>query len=353
MNGFIVTIVTSLSVVVGIAQVGNSADLAFVEYERLSTMVNNLNGEMERLRADNADLRARLDSSIAGEGYGDFGESCGSSCCDTCFEAGISAVFLRPYFDNNVAFLQLNTPVVGVNTSQPFNYDFEIAPRVWVGWTSPCGLGARASYFGFDHSAGLNLVTTTAGQSLILDPQSPGAQTLLVNAGDTVAASHALDINVLDLEATQTAWLGDWQLLGSFGVRYASFEQDYLLVNQTTGDVLGSGFQFNGIGPTVAFEMYRSFGSVWTLFSVARGSILFGESDWQGGLLAPALAVNAYENDGGLTVGELQTGIRYSQGAWFLQSALEGQAWLGTPSITRVEEDMILAGFSFGAGVQY
>jgi hypothetical protein len=362
MKGFIGPIAISLVVVVGTARLGSAADLAFVEYERLSAMVNNLNGEMERLRADNADLRARLDSSVAAAytGYGDsvnLGESCESTCCNSyCFEAGFAAVFLRPHFDNNVAYQFVDVPAANVVSAQPFNYDFEIAPRTWLAWTGPTGLGLRTSYFGFDHSASRTDVAPAAGgSSIILDPQSAFGVSLPFVGGDTVAASHSLDVNVLDLEATQTAWLGEWELLGSFGVRYASFEQDYLLtVNAGPGGVLASGYQFNGIGPTVAFEMYRSFGSAWTLFSVARGSILFGESDWHGG--DPTLVTNrllVYENDGALTIGEFQAGVRYNRGAWFLQSALEGQAWLGTESITRVDEDMVLAGFSLGAGLQY
>jgi hypothetical protein len=54
-----------------------------------------------------------------------------------------------------------------------------------------------------------------------------------------------------------------------------------------------------------------------------------------------------------LTTGELQTGIRYNRGDWFSQMALEGPAWLGTESISRVDEDVALAGFTCGAGVQY
>jgi len=358
MNGFIGPIAMSLVVVVGSARLGSAADLAFAEYDRLTATVNNLNAEMERLRADNADLRSRLDSAFTtGSGGGDcqFSEPCATSCCNTCcWEAGAAMVFLRPNFNNNVAYLF--TSPANVVTAQPFNYDFQIAPRVWLGWTGSTGLGARTSYFGFFHSASRTEVApATGGSSITLDPQSQFSVVLPFVGGDTVAASHSFNLNVVDLEATQRAYFGDWQLLGSFGVRYASFEENYQLsVNGGAGGIVAANSKFNGIGPTVAFEMYRSIGPTWTLFSVARGSVLLGDSDWRGG--DPTLAANrlvVYGADGGLTIGEVQAGLRYNRGGWFFQSAFEGQSWLGTQSITRVEENLVLAGFSFGGGVRF
>ena len=84
----------------------------------------------------------------------DGADSCDScSCCDCCCPAGggwiaeFEAMFLRYDRANGV-----NGPVTGTGV----NMNYEVAPRITLGWVGPEGLGLRARYFDYEQYASTN-----------------------------------------------------------------------------------------------------------------------------------------------------------------------------------------------------
>ncbi len=343
------------AIAVGIsAQAGSAEEIIFSEYENLSSRLDRHSREVAELKASNTQLQARLDSLASGgkAGCADVA-ACDDGCGRISLYGGGAVLFLRPSFHDNVAYT-LNAPN-GVRTAQPFGYEYETAWRAWLGLEGQGGLGIRGTYFQFDHSsARAQVAPAGGGTSAVLDPESQFLS-LAFNMGDAVAASHSLEIHVVDMEATQSVNFGSWELMGSFGARYASFKQDYnFAVNGGALGILGSRYKFEGAGPTAALEVRRPVYPRLSIFSTARGSIIWGESDWRGG--DPTLANNfllIYDADGALAIGELQAGVKWNVGNWFAQGAVEAQAWHGTQSITRSDELMVLVGSSVAAGFEY
>ncbi len=97
-------------------------------------------------------------------------------------------------------------PPVG-NTLVPFEYDYQLSPRAWLGWQSCNGLGFRATYFRFDESANREAVTAVAGATPVyLFVYGAGgnlSRNANANVGQTLVSNHSLKLGSLDLEATQ------------------------------------------------------------------------------------------------------------------------------------------------------
>jgi hypothetical protein len=271
----------------------------------------------------------------------------------------VEATFLRPDFDDARA------DVISDATTE-FDFDFEAAPRVWLGVENCCGVGARVRYWEFDAEAEFD------NQVIVPSP---------VNSVVGTSSCGALDTYVVDLEATKRVCRGCSEWLGSFGVRHVglgySAEGTFLNVatgvdsDMTTEDLSR---RFDGTGLTGALEGRRPFGDgdlalVWSV----RGSVVWGDnkankvevdidSDIDGSISVDTDVDVARESDT-LFIGELQAGVEWRRPVRclscdvFARAVFEGQ-WWGLDNGTALssgdalaEGDFALYGASFALGV--
>ena len=69
----------------------------------------------------------------------------------TCL-AGFAFLFVKPHFHEDTAFIV--DPAPDNNNVRSFQNDYQVSPRVWLGWNDGCsGAGWRASYWTYDYDA--------------------------------------------------------------------------------------------------------------------------------------------------------------------------------------------------------
>jgi hypothetical protein len=237
------------------------------------------NGEVNTLKSEVAELREKLNTSTH-EGY-DQGPACGcapacgcgceqhcgcDTCgCDTCgcdqccgggtcgcFEpcchstglwATAELMFFRYHRADGVR--------VGVDDGEGAEFDFEITPRLTVGWVRDDGLGVRVRYWEFDHNAAA------------LGPDEPGSRL-------------DVDTYTFDFELFDTFCLNrNWDLELSAGIRYCDFLE--VMVDGDAGEVrLNS---FTGFGGVAAAELRRCIGTSGSIWFRVRTAILMDDKD--------------------------------------------------------------------------
>ncbi len=157
--------------------------------------------------------------------------------------AGFEFAILKPH----VGALGGSIPLLGAAGQLTSTFDFDVAPRVFVGRERADGLGIRGTYFQYDHKT---------------DPSAIGVIT-------------GLQLHTFDLEATsRTKFCGsDVQL--SAGFRYGHLTQDLTLPG------LGSlEFDSEGGGLTIGGQLKRDLGrTAWDLVIGGRGSILMTDNE--------------------------------------------------------------------------
>jgi hypothetical protein len=266
------------------------------------------------------------------------GNSCGNwcdSCCDPCgngrafgagqgFVGGGGVMFLKPHWDNNPAYLAING---NPDFNQDFGYDLQAAPFVWLGYVGCSGFGVRARWFEFDHASDVrqnNAVGILAG--------GPG-QLLSFTGGQDLRFQSDLNLDVWDIEATQSIDVGCTTWIASAGLRYLHIAQHYNVFNSATPGFVSS-HNFNGAGPTIALEGRRNIGCTGlSLYGNARGSIVFGDSLYTS---CTAEVENTNVRIGSwapVSIAELEVGAHYSQivgcSLVYGRVAVVGQHWQG------------------------
>jgi hypothetical protein len=328
---------------------------------------------------------------------------------------GAGAYFLKPYGIGAEAFTTMTTTTVAAvgglgastttsSTVTPFQHGAEFAPLVWLGYETCDGFGARVRWWRFTESTslqtgfapsvtpaalpGVPFTTTTIGgaepfglEFIELDSTDvPGA---LVGPG-TVTAAEQLRLNVWDFEGTEEFAWGNWRGELALGARYAALANTYLATGSlvtvsptgattTLTETLGSHTNFNGIGPTVAFELRRCLGGPrLSIFANARGAILFGTTH-QGGFdvseqtrvsVAGALVgertaqdTQFHDRQQAVPVGEMEIGAEWSRCMGgitpFVRASVVGQTWLEVGTATDVDGALSFIGLSLTAGVNF
>lgn len=281
-----------------------------------------------------------------------------SVCTDPGIVFGAEAVFLKPYVNS---FTDLGFSIGQASVDFPLRENrYDVTPRVWLGYVWEHGFGVRARYWQFN-------------QPLV-------AEAYDVNFGGVnVATTGRLNMYAVDIEATQQANFGFWDLTFAGGVRLGSIRHcNTLHVAGLIADDIDAFWcsKFDkAVGPTVAIEFERPIGSRGlALVGKARGSLLFGSNTTEVGLphairtpefavgqfTLPALTippVGAYvKQDVVMGVLEVQLGGEWTRkldnGAEFFVSALwEAQLWSGDRSLLGVKDDIGMIGGSFGAGI--
>ena len=246
-----------------------------------------------------------------GEGY---------DCCDRCpgFIGGVEITFLKPH--NNALDL-----VVGPNIQIPLlpEFDFEIAPRIWLGYEFAGGLGLRATWWDFDHAVA-----------------APG----LVSG---------MEATTMDVELAQTGSFCKWDLLMSGGVRYGRIEESLDFPG-----FVGLSHEFEGVGGTIAFTARRPVGSRgFALIGGVRGSLLFGQTDSTLSLPFIPIEATLRNTQHMLEIYEMRLGGEWSRdlayGARFYsQVTYEAQAWNMAPiALGLVDSQIGFSGVAFNIGI--
>jgi hypothetical protein len=137
---------------------------------------------------------------------------------------------------------------VNANLGDEEEFDFEITPRLTVGWVRSDGLGARIRYWEFDHNSN--------------------------DDGD--ADSLDVDTYTWDFETFDTFCLNrNWDLEIAAGARYNEFRE--AMIDPGNNEVrLNS---FSGYGGLVGAELRRLVGTSGAIFVRARGAILMDDKD--------------------------------------------------------------------------
>ena len=187
--------------------------------------------------------------------------SCQSSSCQpgnlmnpwSGFYFGSSLVLAKPHLKESFQANILD-PTTGAMTLVPFSTNYRTAPRAWLGFGSPSGLGAQARYWEYNQQFS-PFTSTTTFTSL------PGAQSVTIiypaailatTPGDVLSVTSGLEMRSLDVEGTQFYQLRSSQLLLSGGLRYAMIRQDYSATVQSGGVPISSlnwDRRLEGVGP--------------------------------------------------------------------------------------------------------
>jgi major outer membrane protein len=314
--------------------------------------------------------------------------------CRSGIMGGGSVYILRPYINNNTAFVT----TTGIGTATPvqseedFNWNFHVAPAAWLGWSSQCGFGFRARYFQFDNdsedvSGSLTAVearTTTITPPTGLSPlvgvpprglQSPG---VFLSGGlgqDQLTAGSDLEIRTVDGEATYAHECCHFGLLVSIGGRYLHMHQNYhaALVNIpfpgfSEISSLNANHNFEGGGPTSSLTARWQIGhSGLAVFGTARGSLLIGTSR-QTAVFTENIAdpvngnqLNQASNQANdnvvIPVGELEGGLEYSRPLGrtrlFVRGAAVNQTYFDAGSSSSKDGNLSLFGAQVSVGFNY
>lgn len=249
----------------------------------------------------------------------------------------------------------------GTQTLVPFDYDYELTPRVWLGLRNPNGLSFRTSYWNFDHSSqgfqftnpGLQIPTATA-TSVIFPATIAG-----ISPGDQLTVESSVNATTLDFEGTFETCLDRIQLELGGGLRYAKSDQNSTAFVTPANLVLVPGFlqwqrEFEGIGPlfTAAGRIPLGNRGFYALGG-ANASFLFGEKNIRRTVVNDStpppnqgLPILVFEDTNEISgIYGVRIGLGHERptqfGKLFIEGSYEGQLWtdLGAPTLT-------FAGFS-------
>jgi hypothetical protein len=307
-------------------------------------------------------LRIRLNSQ----------ENCGECLTNPCayshdggLYAGGAIVFAKPFFKES--FQATSTSVqTGQMDLQGFDLTYDATPRVWLGYSRDDGLGVRATYWRFDHSAqprtfvADGMTVFTAQAMTVIFPAYIVAST----PGDTLAVAAGLDVQTLDMEGTQDLRLGSFILRTSAGLRLTSIVQDSS-ASVTSGGVttqqLSWSRTYRGLGPSAGVDLRRPLG-FWGLEFVGagRGALLYGKKDLSRQVSPPSSpnppSVKLTDVDDVTGCGELEVGGQWVRnlargGQLFIRGTYEGQFWseAGAPTLTFLGFE----GFGLTCGLTY
>lgn len=300
---------------------------------------------------------------------------CGETVCGpraACY-AGFEFTFVKPRFENNVAFTVTESDGVGndVITDTEFDHDLELTPRVFLGWRHGDGVGMRVTWWHFDHEAQSASANPPAnGFGSITHPAFGTVDISSVDPSEQVSAASSLNAYTIDLEATKETRFCGWDLGVAGGVRYAFSEQTYLAQTTNSADTLLGQIDYKqsieGFGPTISLYASRPLTRQASLYWRGRGSLLFGdgESRLEAGedldLTAPFSTTRSTNRDDLLSIAEMQLGFRW-QGKKlphrrhipFATFAMEGQVWNGAGNATSEEGTIGFFGFATSVGFDW
>lgn len=288
------------------------------------------------------------------------------SPADGSWNSGIDIIIAKPLYSNNLALRdssQVSSQQLAVENVE-FDYDFEMSPRVWVGYESASAIGIRASWWQYANQANeLSLAPSANGFGRIEHPAFGDVDISAITPTERMLANANLDVYAIDLELTRRAELGAGTFLLSGGIRFASLDQNYsarlLNSNSTVAGAIDYRQHVRGIGPTMSASVARSLTERWQWFATGRGSLLMGEGEERltAGedldFLNPQRTTEVANRDQLLPIMDLQLGTSYSWQRWgSFQPTLRGgweMSWWGdVGNNSGGPSDLGFAGFFVG-----
>lgn len=259
------------------------------------------------------------------------------------FVGGFEYVWFRP-FASNGDLPNANFGVAGGAgvTDRTLNFNYQVTPRIFLGYVGASGLGGRVRYWQYDHGGGTNSTTDT----------NPNSGTF----GDTATIAGGFKFQTFDIELTQQSSFRAWNFLMAGGVRYASFAADS---TNAVVDPLGAPIGFSrltnsisGTGLTTAFQARRALNATGSLVWLTnlRGSLLFGNhrSSVYQNVTIPLVGTfttisNSKNRDDLFSIWEINLGPQWHMplangGRLFVGATAEAQLWQG------------LGGYSYNSG---
>jgi len=317
------------------------------------------------------------------------GPMCGD-CCDAPaggLQAGIGFYYIKPVWDSNPAIFTTSNAIPGFarGRQDDFSYDFDFAPRVWIGFTDG-DTGIRLRFWTYDDSASLTRIDDDI--SLTLSTAAPLGISLTSGgsaaAPQSLSTSGNLELEVWDLEGTYNHKVCGFDITYFGGLRYVHISQSYnaVLVNNNTGLVLqalSSGHNLNVAGLTGGLETRRALGCTGiSLYGSSRASLLYGHGK-QTAVAFGGVVEGQQTGEGAdasredlLPILEAELGVEYNTclggSQVFIQAALVGQVWFGagnnsrssTPDVlgpvaggTVSDDNLGFFGFTIAGGIRY
>ncbi len=292
------------------------------------------------------------------------GDDKGSCCLDSCcteslwgFEVGGSLHVLRPAINNNAGLIVSTIPPSEVNTIRNFDYDYQLAPSIWAGWKSECGLGLRVTWFRFQESA-KTLTENVPDGAIVTSP----SQFIFGPPNCLVIATNNLCIQSWDFDLTQCFSVCKLNVTVGAGIRWLRIDQGYGVTNaepevgiyQREVDANN----FRGVGPTLLLECHRPIGNgCFSLYGNSRVGLLFGdrqESSAQSFPLEPLNFNTHSDSDQLIGFAELELGVEWAKqcGRYrpFIRAGVEGRGYFGTGN---AQSGVLTSpGFEFAPGIQ-
>jgi hypothetical protein len=325
--------------------------------------------------------------------------------CPWHFFADGGMNMVHSYFSHNPAFL-LN-PRTGstggaVSARAPsFNYDVDFGPRVALGAINNNGLGVRLSWWLLDNfqtrpqAGGSTALPTTSLSSVpvfgapgFTSPGRVAQQTGIMN--DFFDFDNRVRLQVWDFEGLSNVQGENWGLLFSGGTRYGYLSERYRAFRANTGtrtagstrfnlisdnDVVSSGRNFGGVGPTGAVELRRRLGRFGlSLYALGRGSLLFGNGSVKSyqqtlenlqttvaGRTTTTLVNNVVQASNGshptITMADCEAGVDWTLAfgrlLTFARVGLTNETWFHSGSATSSSGDTGFFGLRLTAGFSY
>ena len=314
-------------------------------------------------------------SCIGGSCDGACGGFCGDvdACIGACprWSAGVEFTLVKPHFEGNIAFTTSDSDDATFETltDTEFNYDTDLAPRVWIERVGGGGLGMRVVYWQFDYAAdNASGSPPASGFGSITHPAFGEVDLSTTTPGSVYSASSTLNAYTIDIEGTKSFGAGMWGAVASTGIRFGEVEQDYRSNLQNAQNVQQGTINFShrvqGVGPTVGLRVQRPFLPRFALFGVARGSLLFGDAESTLVAVEDEDLANAFttrrntSRDDVLPISELQVGLQWmpaAAGMWhpYFHLAFESQLWNGAGNASSEEGNLGFYGLNVAVGLDW
>ena len=260
-----------------------------------------------------------------------------TGCRKSGFVGQFEAIMIEPYYQGG------GDPSKLVGTfyrGEQLRYNYQVAPRVTLGYVGANGLGGRFRFFDYHQTGSV-------------------AQTSL---GANATTTGMLGLRTYDAELTQQINFRYWNLQTFGGLRYAQVNQQGHF-SGVGADFIDASLSYYGLGLTGGLQGDRALTSDGRLsmHSWGRGSILFGNqrsniSNSFSSILAFPSGNNV-TNDVPATIWELGAGPQYKRrigrGADLVfRGTVEAQYWQGVGNFNQVNSFALGFGISNAIGSQ-
>jgi hypothetical protein len=302
-----------------------------------------------------------------------FVDSFAGACAPGCspWSAGIEFTLVKPHFEDNVAFSNMSSNGTSFEnfTDIQFNYDTELAPRVWLERMGGGNLGFRVVYWQFDHEAATAAGSPDAnGFGRITHPGFGDVDLSTTIPNSVYTADSSLNAYTIDFEGTKYLSRGIWNITTSAGLRFAEVEQFYrsslLSAQGQTQGTINYSHVVEGVGPTLALRTQRPFSPRLSLFATGRASLLFGDGTSSlnaiedQDLAASFTTTRTTTRNDVLPVGEVQVGFQVlpaMYGPWqpYVHVAMEGQLWSGAGNASGESGNLGFYGLNVALGFDW